>query len=113
MYQEIQGLAKYKDKTFFDIEEDLAEEFRAYAKSKGKKATKGFLGKIFDKIYQFIQKLFGRTNKKQVATNLQDIESVKELFDKLYRASENPEILSNLKPSMGIVTGKQIGRAHV
>jgi hypothetical protein len=113
LYEEIQNLPKYKGKSFFDIEEDLAEEFRGYAKSKGKKATRGFLGKIFDKIYQFIQKLFGRTNKKQVTTNLQDIESVKELFDKLYRASENPEILSNLKPSMDNVMFGKLNRSKV
>ena len=111
LYQEIQGLAKYKGKSFFDIEEDLAEEFRAYAKSKGKKETKGFLGKIFNKIYQFIKKMFGRTTKKQVATNLQDIDTVKELFDKLYRASENPEILSTLKPSMDNVMFGKLNRS--
>ena len=113
LYEEIQSLPKYKGKSFFDIEEDLAEEFRGYAKSKGKKATRGFLGKIFDKIYQFIQKLFGKTTKKEVATKLQDIESVKELFDKLYRASENPEILSNLKPSMDNVMFGKLNRSKV
>jgi hypothetical protein len=113
LYEEIQNLPKYKGKSFFDIEEDLAEEFRGYAKSKGKKATRGFLGKIFDKIYQFIQKLFGKTTKKEVATKLQDIESVKELFDKLYRASENPEILSNLKPSMDNVMFGKLNRTKV
>jgi hypothetical protein len=113
LYEEIQNLSKYKGKSFFDIEEDLAEEFRGYAKSKGKKATRGFLGKIFDKIYQFLQKLFGRVTKKEVATNLQDIESVKELFDKLYRASENPEILSNLKPSMDNVMFGKLNRTKI
>lgn len=113
LYQEVQNLPKYKNKSFFEIEEDLAEEFRSYAKSKGKKATKGFLGKIFDKIYQFLQKLFGRTTKKEVATNLQDIDSVKEMFDKLYRASENPEILSNLKPSMDNVMFGKLNRSKV
>ena len=58
-----------------------------------------------------IQKLFGKATKKQVATNLQDITSVKELFDKLYRASENPEILSSLKPSMDNVMFGKLNRA--
>jgi hypothetical protein len=111
LYEEVQSLAKFKGKSFFDIEESLAEEFRSYAKSKGKKEVKGILGKLFDKIYQFIQKLFGKATKKQVATNLQDITSVKELFDKLYRASENPEILSSLKPSMDNVMFGKLNRA--
>jgi len=118
MYEKLLKLPKYanrkyatKEDAYFDIEEDLAEEFRDYAKSKGKKTTKGFLSKIFDAIYQFIKNMFGRTNKKQVATNLQDIDTVKEMFDKLYRASENPEILSNLKPSMNNVMFGKLNRA--
>jgi hypothetical protein len=113
LYEEILTLPKYKGKTFFDIEEELAEEFRTYAKSKGKKEVKGLLGKIFDKIYQFIQKMFGKITKKQAATNLQDVASVKELFDKLYRASENPEILSNLMPSMDNVMFGKLNRSKV
>lgn len=110
LYEEILKLPKYKGKSFFDIEEELAEGFRSYAKSKGKKEVKGILGKIFDKIYQFIQKLFGKVSKKQAATSLQDVASVKELFDKLYRASENPEILSSLKPSMDNVMFGKLNR---
>lgn len=118
MYEKLLKLPKYanrkyatKEDAYFDIEEDLAEEFRDYAKSKGKKTTKGFLSKIFDAIYQFIKNMFGRTNKKQVATNLQDIDTVKEMFDKLYRASENPDILSNLKPAMNNVMFGKLNRA--
>ena len=118
MYEELLKLPKYanrkyatKEDAYFDIEEDLAEEFRDYSKSKGKKATKGFLSKIFNAIYEFIKKMFGRTNKKQVATNLQDIDTVKEMFDKLYRASENPEILSSLKPSINNVMFGKLNRA--
>lgn len=51
--------------------------------------------------------------KKEVATNLQDIESVKELFDNLYRASENPGILSNLKPSMNNVMFGKLNRSKI
>jgi hypothetical protein len=111
LYEEIQGLDKYKDKSFEDIEEDLAEQFRSYAKSKGKKKVKGLLGRIFDNIYTFLQKLFGKATKKEVVTNLQDLESVKELFDNLYRASENPDILAKLKPSMNNVMFSKLNRS--
>jgi hypothetical protein len=111
LYQEVQSLPKYKDMTFFEIEEEIAEEFRSYAKSGGKKEVKGFFAKIFDSIYKFLQKLFGKTTKKEVATNLQEIESIKELFDNLYRASENPEILSTLKPSMDNVMFGKLNRS--
>lgn len=111
LYQDVQNLPRYKDKSFFEIEEDLAEEFRSYAKSGGKKVPKSYLAKIFDKIYKFLQKIFAKVTKKEVATNLQDIESVKELFDNLYRASENPEVLSNLKPSMDNVMFGKLNRS--
>jgi len=119
LYEKVSKLPKYKGKTFSkqedyeEIEEDIAEEFRSYAKSKGKKEVKGFFAKIFDTIYKFLQKIFGKTTKKEVATNLQDIESVKELFDNLYRASENPEILSNLKPSMDNVMFGKLNRSKI
>ena len=117
LYEEASKLPKYKGMTFSKpedyeiIEEDIAEEFRSYAKSGGKKATKSFLEKVFDKIYQFLQRLLGKTNKKEVATKLQDIETIKVLFDKLYRASTNPDILSNLKPSMDNVMFGKLNRS--
>ena len=117
LYEELRALPKYAKKSYetledlyLDIEEDLAEQFRTYAKSKGKGKVKGFLGRIFDAIYSFIQKLFGKTTKKQAATDLLNVESVKELYDKLYRASENPSLLSNLTPSMDNVMFTKLNR---
>ena len=111
LYEEIQNLPKYKNKTFFDIEEDLAEQFRTYAKSEGKSKPKGIIGTIFNKIYKFLQKLFGKATKNEVTTDLMNLESVKELYDKLYRASENPDMLSNLTPSMDNVIFGELNRA--
>jgi hypothetical protein len=111
LYKEIKSLDKYKNKNFFEIEEDLAEQFRTYAKSKGKGKVKGFLARIFDKIYKFLQNLFGKTTKNEVTTDLMNVESVKELYDKLYRASKNPELLANLTPSMDNVIFGELNRA--
>jgi hypothetical protein len=118
LYEEVLTLPKYtsksyktKEEAWFDVEEDLAEGFRTYAKSKGKKKVKGFIGKIFDKIYKFLQGLFGKTTKNEVTTDLMNIESVKELYDKLYRASENSNMLSNLTPSMDNVIFGELNRA--
>jgi hypothetical protein len=40
-----------------------------------------------------------------------NVESVKELYDKLYRASKNPELLANLTPSMDNVMFGELNRA--
>ena len=111
LYEEIKTLEKYKNMSFFDIEEELAEEFRSYAKSKGQKKVKGFIGKVFNAIYKALKWMFAKARRKQVVTNLQDLESVKELFDKLYRSSERPELLSNLTPSMDNVMFTKLDRS--
>ena len=55
--------------------------------------------------------MFAKARRKQVVTNLQDLESVKELFDTLYRSSERTEILSNLTPSMDNVMFTKLNRS--
>jgi hypothetical protein len=111
LYNELKAYPKWADKSYFDIEEDIAEDFRDYAKSKGKKeAPKGFLGKVFQRIYNFLNKLFGKASKEQVITRPRDIASVKELFDKLYQASERPELLQNMQPSTDNMMFTQLNR---
>jgi predicted kinase len=112
LYNELKGQPKWANKSFFDIEEDIAEDFRDYARSRGKKeAPKGFLGTVFRRMYQFLQNLIGRVSKQDLATRPRDIASVKELFDKLYRASENPELLQDMQPSTDNMMFTQLNRA--
>lgn len=70
-----------KDKSFFEIEETLAEEFRTYAKNGGKTSVGSSKQKsLFRRILNFIRKLFGKGS----TTDVMEIDSVKEMFDKLY-----------------------------
>ena len=110
LYNKLMENNKWKNKTFLEIEEDLAEDFRRFAKSKGKIKRQGVVGRIFNKIYNFLKDLFTGVTKKEVITRPSDIPVVKELFDKLYRASENPEIISNLKPSMNNIMFTELNR---
>ena len=77
LYTEVQKLDKFKDAEFYDIEEELAEEYRAYARGRSTK-----LGRAVSKIFEVIQKILKalgiRSN--QVTSN----PIVNELFDKLY-----------------------------
>ena len=112
LYEEVKSYPKWADKSYFDIEEDIAEDFRDYARSKGKKqAPKGFLGKVFQRIYDFLNNMFGKVSKQELATRPRDIASVKELFDKLYVASERPEVLKDMLPSTDNMMFTQLNRA--
>jgi hypothetical protein len=111
LYSEVMANGKWSKMSFEEIEEEIAEDFRTYAKGKGKQKRKGFLGRVFEKMYNFLKQLFGKVSNKQTITRTGDIASVKELFDKLYRASENPEILSNLKPSMNNLIFSKLNRS--
>ena len=100
LYKELKAQPKWADKSYLEIEEDIAEDFRDYARSKGKnKAPKGFLGTVFRRMYNFLNNLFGKATKQQVITRPREIAAVKELFDKLYDASNRPELLQNMQPS--------------
>jgi len=112
LYEELKGQPKWANKSYFEIEEDIAEDFRDYARSKGKKeAPKGFLETVFRRMYQFLQNLFGKVSNQELATRPRDIASVKELFDKLYYASERPELLQNMQPSTDNMMFTQLNRA--
>jgi len=112
LYNDVKSYPKWANKSFFDIEEDIAEDFRDYARSKGKKAApKGFLGNVFQRIYKFLENMFGKVSKKDLATRPRDIASVKELFDNLYQASEKPELLQNMQPSTDNMMFTQLNRS--
>ena len=61
-------------------------------------------------MYNFLKQLYSKVTGKEMITRPSDIATVKELFDKLYRASANPEILSNLKPTMDNIIFSKLNR---
>jgi hypothetical protein len=112
LYEEVKSYPKWADKSYWEIEEDIAEDFRDYARSKGKKqAPKGFLGTVFQRIYDFLNNMFGKVSKQELVTRPRDIASVKELFDKLYDSSEKPYLLQNMLPSTDNMMFTQLNRA--
>jgi len=111
LYNEVMKNDKWKNKSFLEIEEDLAESFRTFAISKGKQKRQGVIGRIFRKIYNFLKSLFTGVSKRDVVSTPLDIPVVKELFENLYRASDNPSILSNLTPSMNNIIFTELNRS--
>ena len=114
LYNELKGQPKWANKSFFDIEEDIAEDYRSYAKSRGRKeAPKGFLGKVFQRIYQFLDNIFGKVTRTQAILRPRDIPAVKEMFDLLYDSSARPELLQHMEPSTKNMMFTKLNRAKV
>lgn len=111
LYNEVRNSnKKYKDYTDLQIEELLAEDFRTYAKNQKAKPGSPKRNTLFRKIWNFLKALFGKLpkmNSKRIANN----PNVKELYDKLYFASENPSLLAEYKPSLENVMFSQMNRA--
>jgi len=77
-------------KSFFEIEERLAEDFRTYAMNPKVKKDSPKRNSLFRKILNFLRELFGLGS----TTDVMEIQSVREMFDKLYLGTE----LNNYTP---------------
>ena len=104
-FKDTKGNQPNINKTFFEIEEMLAEDFRDYAKNP--KILKGTPKRntIFRKILNFLKALFNKIFKReQIAGDVTLVPSVQELYSKLYLASENEtnakELLNIYKPNV-------------
>ena len=83
LYEEVQKVPKWANANFFDIEEDIAEDFRSYMKSeKFKESLPGFLRKIFERISAFLRWAYGKITRQDM-TRPRDIPRVREMFDAL------------------------------
>ena len=108
LYDEVRNSSpKYKDYTYLQIEELLAEDFRSYAKSPKAKADSPKRNTIFRKIFNFLRSLFGLTKtgkgitQETYSSDLLEMPMVKELFETLYFADKNPNmLLRNYTPMM-------------
>jgi len=92
LYDTMKKEDKWKNSSYLDIEEVLAEDFRSYAKGQGK--FTGPIGRIFKKMLDFLRKMFGKITRRDMLRP-RDIASVKELYDKLYKGE-----FIDLQPSL-------------
>jgi len=100
-FKDAKGNQPNRYKTFFEIEEMLAEDFRSYAMDP--KAVKGApkRNNLFRRILNFIKNIFNKVFKReQIAGDVTLVPAVKEMYDKLYLASENPSLLNVYKPNV-------------
>jgi hypothetical protein len=104
LYEELRkSNPKYKDYSFLELEEVLAEDFRSYALNQNTKPKSPKRNTLFRRILNFLKKLFGGDT--SIADNIQnyDVESqgvAGDLFRNLYLASSNPDLLNIYTPSI-------------
>jgi hypothetical protein len=97
LYEELRTYPKWNNAEFLDIEEDIAEDFRSFMKSK--KKFPGLLGKIFEALGKLLRAMYGKITRQDMLRP-RDIASVKEYFDILYKSDTNPEVFQQFTPSM-------------
>jgi len=108
LYEELRAVPKWANADFFDIEEDIAEDFRSFMKSK--KKAPGFLGRIFEAIGKLLKKLYGKITRQDM-TRPRDIASVREYFDLLYKSDKNPEVFQQFSPSINNLMFTKLNRS--
>ena len=97
MYDAIRKLPGIK--TDRQAEEFIAEAFRKYALSKGKtKPKSSILERIFQKVWNFLKSLVGKTTPSEVAGQADEYNGLSEIFNKLYVGDIN-----SYKPSVSNV----------
>ena len=111
LYKEIRSKGgKWKDMSFYDIEEELAEDFRTFSKNPKAKKGRPKRNSLFRRILNWIKSVFENTTKQDVITDLYDISSVKEMFDTLYFSSKNPKLLNKYTPLIDNVMFNEMDR---
>ena len=97
----------FKDATDFQLEEFMAEDFRKYVLSGGKKIIDGRSARnnIFKRIYKFLKTLFTGQSVKSYLLNEEATSTLKDLYDKLYVGNIN-----EYKPSLRNVQFTQLNK---
>jgi hypothetical protein len=114
LYNEVRNSdPKFKNLSAFAIEEILAEDFRTYALSSKTKKGAPVRNTLFRRILNFLRKLF--SPKQSLANQIQPEEIstygvAGELFNKLYFASNKPELLNDYEPLIDNVQFDMLNR---
>jgi len=104
LYKDVQKVPKWANADFFDIEEDIAEDFRSYMKSeKFKESLPGFLRTIFERIGTFLRWAYGKITRQDM-TRPRDIPRVREMFDVLRTNKPEEAIKKGLFQSLDATT---------
>ncbi len=102
----------YKDMSFFEIEERLAENFREYARNPKPVKSQPVRNTLFRRILNFLKELFGKVSPKDIIDpNIMEIGMVNELFEALYFNKDN--VLNRYSPSIDNLKWDELDRGVV
>ncbi len=116
LYKEVQKMSgsftnhkgqkvKFKEASYLEIEEFLAEDFRKYMLSNGKTLLgQPVRNTLFRRLWNALKTLFGNTTQAQILINQQSINIVKELYEKLRVGDINEESFAFSNPSFNTLT---------
>lgn len=87
-YTDKKGNQPYADKSYFELEEILAEDFRTYAKNEKPFKEAPVKTNLFRKILDFFKSIFNavksKFSKKEAVQDIMNIPKVKELYENLF-----------------------------
>ena len=87
-YTDKNGNQPYAGKSYFELEETLAEDFRTYAKNQKPFKEAPIKTNLFRKILDFLKSIFGglksKFSKKEATQDIMRIPKVKELYENLF-----------------------------
>jgi len=101
-YKDADGKQPYKNMSYKDIDELIAEDFRTYMKKSYVKKGSPLRNKLFRKIWNFIKALFGRksSNNTEVVTDIMNVPAVREMFEKLNYSSNKKSFVRSYKANI-------------
>jgi hypothetical protein len=96
-FKDKNGKEPYKNLSFFEIEELIAEDFRTYMKSQYRKDNRPKRNSIFRKIWNFLKSLFTKVNTVNINSNseLMEVPVIKEWFEKLNFKSNDSKVFKD------------------
>lgn len=109
--KDAKGKQPYADKSYEELEEILAEDFRTYMKSSYTVKGAPVRNSLFKRILNFLKGIFGKkANHKDVVVDVMSVPAVKELFENLNFNSNKKGSLNNYKPLVDNILFSSLNR---
>lgn len=110
-YKNTEGKQIYSDKSYEELEEILAEDFRTYMKKNYTIKGAPVRNNLFKRILNFLKGIFGKeANTNDVVVDVMSVPAVKELFENLNFNSNKKGSLNNYKPLVDNILFSSLNR---
>lgn len=103
LYNEARNLPGLKDKSDFEVEEHLAEDFRKYAMSGAKTQGGKARNSIFRRIWNFLKEFFFGISPRDAQTQPDSVDKIREVYNKLFFGQLNEYLPSINNVQFGVL----------